>query len=176
MSGPGPEPAGSQMERDNGLLCMPDHIQELRHSEATRVVISYWATGLLYAWAKFLICSGKTFYHHTTVEFIHQGKHHHVPLYHDLYSILYPKCSAQLILRRRKGYGWSGKGTRTLQIYGTASDGGMTMTLQAGKKKRQSKRLNRCLRNHDWHGEGGQGLPVVSWSHPVQEAQGIKSG
>lgn len=30
-------------------------------------------------------------------------------------------------------------------------------------EKRQPKRLDRCLWNHDRHGEGGQGLPLVNW-------------
>lgn len=99
VSARGPEQAGSQMAKANGLLRAPDHIQELWHSEAIRAVIFYRATGLLYVWAKFLIYSGKTFYHRTTVEFIHHRKYHHVALYYNLYSILHPEYSTQLILR-----------------------------------------------------------------------------
>lgn len=40
MSTPGPQQAGSQRVRKDGLLCVPDHSQELWHSETIREVIS----------------------------------------------------------------------------------------------------------------------------------------
>lgn len=79
------------MVGDNRLLRSPDHIQELWHSEAIKAVISYWAMGLLYVWAKVLICSGKTFYHDTTEEFILHRKDWKTSLCHStLWSIWYP--------------------------------------------------------------------------------------
>lgn len=153
MPAPGAAEAGSQRVRDKGLLCLPDHIQELWHSEAIRAVISYWAAWLLYVWAKFLICSGKTFYHDTREGFILHRKHQKISSCRSvLWSILYPVSWIlyTAIYPSHKGYSWPGEGTGKLwDCFAWQHD------CNASTWK-QDKEAQRVPMKPFWHGDGGQ--------------------
>lgn len=135
-----------------GLLWTPDHIQELWHSEAIREVISYWAMGLLYVWAKLLIYSGKRFYHHPAAGSIHHRKQHTVTLCNNLQRILCPEYSAHLFLHLIKDApGWE-KGHEDYRAMGLLMLEGW---LQLNLEKWLPKRLDRYLWNHVRCGESG---------------------
>lgn len=113
---------------------------------------------------KVLICSGKTFYHHATLEFINHRKYH-VTLDYNLDSIL----NVQLIihLKEKDVADQHMKATKL----GTTSVGGMTLTLQPGiKATEKSQWITPGMEKVDKDCQESTG----SWSHPVRKAQGIK--
>lgn len=157
------------MGRDNGLLCMPDHIQELWHSEAIRAIISYWAKGLLYVWAKFLIYSGKTFYHHTIVKFIHHRKNHHVTLH---YNLLHPVSWITHTANSpsQKSCIWSEKCTHYKAVGQIMLKGWLFLLNQKGSVGAYEFMTGMEIvdRHCQWS--------PASWSHPVQEVQDLRRG
>lgn len=95
-------------------------------------------------------------------------KYHHASLCCDLYSILYPEYTA--ISPSHKGYSWSGEGTGKLwDCFSWQHD------CNASTWK-QDKEAQRVPMKPFWHGDGGQDWQqsTAYWSHPVQEARGIK--